>query len=414
MNGAVNGPGVTATTIALGIPYYNDAYQANAAAGAGSDSEDPGDTREYYKAAIDDVNERGGVLGRKLVPIFHAISASQDFDLQSQKACEDWTQDHKVFMIFLRGPVANECARKAGILVDGGFGNSATGPVYARYPNLFAASAIRLERLGSVTVRAMVRAGWQKPDAKWPTGKIGLITWDDPEYRYAMKNGYLQALHAAGLHETDVRYVAVPESDQSLGVYGAQVSSAVLAFNRKEIDHVFIADGAAGVTGGAGITLPFLTAAKAQHYYPRYGFNTYNAPGWANLPADEQVGMLAIDSLDDDRTNDAGIALNPQRERCWALMKKRGLKVGASNTHDLAIYACEYAWFPEAILKRSSGTTLPYVIAGAESLGTSYRSPWIFGTRLGRGQHDGAALFRNSRFEGNCACMRYTSKPYEP
>jgi hypothetical protein len=260
----------------------------------------------------------------------------------------------------------------------------------------------------------MVKAGWQKPEPKWPTGKIGLITWDNNEYIYAMKHGWLPALHAAGLKEADVRYVAVPQSDTSLADASAAISSAVLAFRQQGIDHVFISDGPAGIFVGTGLTLLFLQNAKSQQYYPRYGFNTNNSPGWSNHPSDEEVGMLAVDSYDTKQVADQGIALNPARERCWALMRKHGLKVGDEQTQLLAIGACDIAWFAEAVLKRTQGAGLPDMIAAAESLGTSYASPYVYGTRLGPGQHDGAALFRNSRFDEACSCMRYTSKPYEP
>jgi hypothetical protein len=405
------GPGVSAKEIAIGIPYCTDCAAGNAALGAGGD--DPGDERRYYQAAIDEVNARGGVLGRKLKIVFHEITASQDAETTRQQACETWTKDNKTAMIFLSGALIYECAKKAGIIAWSIGGE--TGPVFDRYPNMFASVSVRLERLGAATVNAMVKAGWHKPDATWPTGKIGLITWDDNNYRYAMKNGYLTALHAAGLKEEDVRYVSVPQSANGLGDASAAISSAVLSFRQKGIDHVFIGDGPAGVFTGTGLTLLFLENAQAQSYFPRYGFNSNNNPGWSTLPARQQVGMLAIDASDSDRSNDAGLGPNPQRERCWKLMEKRGLSVGGSSTQGTANMACEIAWFAEAVFTRATaGTTLPQLIAAAESIGTSYRSPFLYGTRITRASHDGVYLFRNARYDEGCSCMQYTSKPYVP
>jgi hypothetical protein len=406
---AAAGPGVTATSIALGIPYCNDCAGANAALGAGGDN--PGDTRRYYQAALDDVNARGGVLGRKLVPVFHEIKASQNLDASAQEACETWTQDHKVLAIFMRTEVAYECARKAGVLV---MGKGGSGPVFERYPNLFAPSTIRLEALGAATVRAMVRVGWHKPEPRWPTGKIGLITWEHSDYKYAINKGWLPALHEAGLEESDVRYVSVPQNADAIADATAAISSAVLSFRQKGIDHVFIADGPAGIFGGEGLTLLFLHNAKSQKYYPRYGFNSENSPGFKDYPADQQSGMLAINSYDNEKVNDEGIELNPVRERCWALMTKRSLPVGDVQTRKQAIIACEIAWFAEAVLKRARGTTLPDVIAAAHSLGTSFRSPWAYGTRIGPQQRDGVYLFRSARFDDGCECMQYTGRPHEP
>ena len=80
------------------------------------------------------------------------------------------------------------------------------------------------------TVRAMVQAGWHTPDATWPTGRIGLITWEDNQYQYAMEKGFLAALAAAGLKETDVRYVAVPQS--AMPQEGKSVEILILARDR--------------------------------------------------------------------------------------------------------------------------------------------------------------------------------------
>lgn len=405
------GPGVTNTTIALGITYCSDCAGTNAAVGAGG--EDPGDTRRYFKAALDEVNARGGVLGRKLVPVFHEISASDPVDVTAQAACETFTKDNKVLIMYFRGDLFYECGKKAGILVGALAGG--TGPTYEKFPNVFAPSQVRLERLYDVTVKAMVRAGWHKPEPTWPTGKIGLITWDDNEYRFAMKNGYLKAMGAAGLKEEDVRYIAVPQDAGALTDASAAISNAVLSFNDKDIDHVFIGDGPAGIFGGCGLTFLFLTNARSQGYFPRYGFNSNNCPDFANHPKDQLAGMLGIDSSDTEVAHDEGIALNPVRERCYATMKKQGLPVGEDQTRNIAGLACEYAYFAEAVVKRATnGTTLPSMIAAAESLGTSYRSPTNYGNRLGPRQHDGPALFRALQWDAGCSCTKYTSTPFEP
>lgn len=406
---AASGPGMTATEVRIGVPYCNDCAGANAALGAGQ--QNPGDTRRYYQTAIDDVNARGGVLGRKLVPVFHEVSAADNIDASAQAACSRWTEDTQVAAMFFRGEVTYQCAKKAGVLV---WGTGGTQPVYDRYPNLFAPSSIRLESLFEKTVHAMVKQGWHKPEPKWPTGKIGLITWQAPEYEYAMKNGYHKGLAANGLKDEDTRYIAVPQNAGSIADASAAISSAVLAFRQKGIDHVFIGDGPAGIFAGAGLTLLFLQNADSQGYYPRYGFNTYNSPDFDSHPQRQLVGMLAIDGADTEPANDEGIELNPVREHCVKLMQKKGLPVGDELTRLLAANACEIAFFTEAILDKAGGTTLDRVIPAGLSLGTSYRSPLTYGTRLTGDRRDGLYLFRNLKFDQGCACITYTSKPYEP
>jgi hypothetical protein len=411
--GFVAGPGVTATTIALGIPYCNDCAQASAALGFGSD--DPGDTRRYFQAALDDVNARGGVLGRKLVPVFHQVSVKDNFDTSMQAACETFTKDHKVAAIFSRGEIIFDCAKKAGIIA---VGSGATGALFQRYPNVFSPGSIRLERLGAVTVQAMVKQGWLKPESAWPTGKIGIVTWDTNDYHYAIDKGWLPALRTAGLKATDIRYITPPQSDSSVADASAAMSSAVLSFRQKGIDHVFLADGPAGIIASGGITTLFVAGAESQKYYPRYGFNPSNTPedASAQLPADQMAGMLAITATDATKANDAGMAVNSQRERCFQLMRAKGLTASEGKATALyALAACETAWFSEAVLKRATrGTSVSSVIAAAESLGTAYRSPTSFGTKIGPNQHDGLYFFRNGRFDSSCSCFKYTSTAYEP
>lgn len=407
-----NGPGVTATTISLGIAYCNDCAAASAALGFGSD--DPGDLREYYKVALAEVNARGGVLGHKMVPVFHEVSVSDNFDASMQAACETFTKDNKVAVIFSRGEVIYECAKKAGVVA---VGSGATGALFRRFPNVFSPMGIRLERLGAVTVQAMVKQRWHEPGPSWPTGKIGIVTWDTNDYHYAIEKGWLPALHEAGLKETEVRFIAPPQSDRSVAEASAAMSSAVLSFREKGIDHVFLADGPAGIIASGGITVLFTASAESQRYYPRYGFNPNNSPEQSHqLPDAQMAGMLAITAADGSKANDEGIALNVQRERCFDLMRKNGQEANEGKLTSLyALLACETAWFSEAVFKRATrGTNLPDVIAAAESLGTSYRSTATYGTRLGPGQHDGLYLFRNGRFDGSCGCLKYTSKPYVP
>jgi hypothetical protein len=405
------GPGITATKIFVGVAYFPDAATTNTAIGAGGANS--GDQRDYYNAVIGELNKRGGIRGRKVEPIYFEYSSTsgEPIDSQDQRACDHWTKDNKVFAILFRGRILQECARKAGALIISGDGE--TGPVFNRLPNLIDPSAVRLERLARSTVSGLSRQQYFQPTTEWPTGKLGLISWDSPTYRYGVTNGYLPAFKALG-KTAQVAYITPPQTANSIADAGSAVSSAVLSFKAAGIDHVFIQDGPAGLFGGAGLTLLFLNNAKAQNYYPRYGFNANNVPGYSVFPADEQHGMLAVDFTDYMPSQDDGMTPNAARQRCLSIMQKYGVTPSDQNTYGTAAGACDQIWFIEDLLKRAAEPTLRGVLAAAEGLGTSYRSPFVYGTRLGPGRHDGGELARNSRYDDSCQCMRYTSKPYAP
>jgi hypothetical protein len=253
------------------------------------------------------------------------------------------------------------------------------------------------------------------PTPEWPTGKVGVVSWDEPSYQYGVKQGYLPALKQLGKSPAvPVRFIAPPQNAGAIADSSAAVSNAVLAFRTAGIDHVFIQDGAAGIFGLGGLTLLFLQNAKSQNYAPRYGFNANNVPGFSVYPADQQHGMVAVDFSDYMPTQDEGITANPARERCLGLMKKRGVNASDQATYLTAASACDQIWFLETVLGRAKQPTLRGALDAAAGLGTSYTSPLVYGTRLGPDRRDGGELARNARYDDGCGCMRYTTKPYAP
>jgi len=412
------GPGVTATTISLGLGYCSDCQSGNASLGA-SDTGSGQDERYYYNAVIDDVNRHGGVLGRKLKPVYAEVksTSAEPIDDQLQAACATWTQDNKVFALEAQDAVGWNCAEKAGAVAIGG--GTATGPLYQRYPHMVDTDGVRFERIGTLTVNGLARqryfTGWNLNTRRVTTGKpkVGLVTWDDPNYRYAVANGFAPALRAHGLSAETV-YVKVPESYPELSDSTAAISNAVFRFRSHGIDHVLIADGHAGLFKGTGLTLLFLNNAESQHYYPRYGFNAYNSPAWSALPADQEHGMLAVGWTDTRPEDDAGWHPNTYRNRCFAIMQAHHVSVSDEISEGTAAAACDLVWLVRATATSTAALTSTGFIASATRLGTSFGAAWNYATRLAPDQRDGSNAVRDSQFDDGCDCMRFTSPPYTP
>jgi hypothetical protein len=302
------------------------------------------------------------------------------------------------------------CARRAGaISLDA---DGATSRTMHDFPTLLDPIKRSLDQLSATTVAGLERQAWSKPTTEWPTGKIGIITWDQTNYHYAVDHGLVPALKAHGLSATDTRYVVAPETLGAVSDSSAAVSSAVLSFQSKGIDHVLIQDGAAGVFSGAGLTLLFLENAESQHYRPRYGFNVNNVPGLSVYPAAQQHGMLAIDSSDWDARMDVGYRTNTVRERCFAMMRAQGVTISGDIPEGAAAQYCDKVWFLQQAGALAHTLTVPGVVAAAESMGTRYRPATVFGSRLSPSRHDGDELIRNARFDDGCSCMKYTSGAY--
>jgi hypothetical protein len=395
------GPGITATTINLGLQYTKDAAQNSSQFGAAGAS--PGDFRAYYDPVIKYINGHGGVAGRKLVPYYYGIDpqAAGGIQAEDSASCAFWTQDHKVFMISGGRDNLNACAEKHnGVSMS--YGNE-TARTFATFPHYLDPISFRLERIGGLTVRSLAKR-------KYFTGKFGLVTWDDPNYRLAVQNGYAPALRAAHVTTVDTTYIPVPQAYGDLGSSNAAISNAILKFASEGIDHVVVQDGPAGLFAGTGLTLQWLNNAESQHYRPRYGMNTYNSPGSQALPATQQANMLYVGWSDLTASGDAGYRTNTTREACYKIMTDAGVTLTSSN-QNVAAVICDSLFLFQRVGNRPGGLTANGFIQQAEQVG-SYPVASVYGASLGPGKHDGGDLVRDGHFDSGCVCGKLDGPPY--
>jgi len=247
-------------------------------------------------------------------------------------------------------------------------------------------------------------------------GKLGMVTWDDPEYRYTMTQGYFPTLAAHGITPTDTVYISVPQQVGALGDMSSAVSSAVTKFKAEGIDHVIIQDGHAGVWAGTGLTLEWMNQAKSQQYYPRYGQNASNSPGWSGLPADQMDQAVAIDFGDYDPKMDAGWHTNASRDPCFKIEADAGMPVQSSNANDegLAAQACDFVFFLQRVINSLSTISADSFMQAVGGLGTAFQPALTYGTKFGPGQHDAGAMVRTEDYSAACQCLTYRGPPFYP
>jgi len=409
----LDGPGVTTSTITFGVPFALDTGAANAAA-AGAGNIDPGDLRDYYNILVADVNRTGGVAGRRLVPAYYQTStmSSESAESQLNAACQHWAYDVKAF-VFLdaRLESARACAEQHGMLSFSGGGNAVTR-TFLRYPHYLEPSGVALEDYEGATV-----SGLAKTDYYGKAPVIGIVTWDHPDFRTAVRDGMVPELAKLGFKPKVVSYVKVPASYADAGGTSASVSSAVLKFRQEGVTHVFIADGPAGVALGLVITALWIKAAGSQGYYPRYGFNDLNGPQaaldahlWG--PDDVRGARVVTASNADDRT-DAGVAPNRARIACLALMRRHGMPMDNIEAKFAMIHACDNIWFLRAVLGTARApVNRDRFVALTEALGTTYRGPATYRNELSPTRHGGVAGFRRMALDDGCGCYKYISGIY--
>jgi hypothetical protein len=173
---AVAAPGITDSTVYLGFEYSSSAAAADRAIGAAG-AAPTYDFRDVLNAAMGYANNHGGFAGRKMEGVYYDVNVANPKESEDQAACAKFTEDNKVFAMYGQTDVLRACAEKAGALSLTS-GNE-TETTFKKYPHFVDPIAIRLDRMGPVTVGGLSKAGYF-------SGKLGLVTWDDPNYRYAI------------------------------------------------------------------------------------------------------------------------------------------------------------------------------------------------------------------------------------
>ena len=409
-----NGPGVTATTISLGYLYDPDVAAADSAIGASNLN--PGDTKAETDAVIKYLNQHGGVAGRQLSAVWHKATVNQSANTTYQQACSDWTQDHKVFVMEPGDPIVDQCAMQAHILnaYTGGITVGST-PQNNKYPVDVDITGMTNDRAMKVTVEGLAKQGYFANGAK-----VGIATWDDPTFSWSISHAALPALAKVGIHNPPVAYISPPQSYGELGATSASVSSAVLNFQSKGIDHVLLFDGAVGINSAGTLVLEWMNQAQSQHYTPRYGLNSTS--GFSTLapdvPKQQMVGSIGVGWVpvtDVPPADYPPSKLPPSGRLCLQIMQQAGQPSSGTNQEALALAICDKLFFLKQAFDRIHGPINQQTgLAAINAVGGAFRPSMTFGTFLSAQQHDGVSLVRNAAFDPSCTCYHYTSAPYSP
>lgn len=421
------GPGVTDKVMYVGYRVKVNGEQANAAAGGAGIS--TGDEELNFKILIGEINAHGGIAGRKVIPVFHRVDATttETGDQLVSEMCSDWTEDHHIFASTFGGDRGLlTCLDKARVVTSYDNLGTSAAEVFKTFRYYAEVSLLNLNRLADAEVKRLSARHWFTPwdatlgAAGGPGTKVGVITYDDDSFKSAVRHNLEPALKSAGYPAVRVVYAHVPQTTAELSQDASDVSNAILKFRQEGIEHVIVLD-ASGT-----LTLLFLNTAQGQHYFPRYGFNSQNAPQvlltGGDVQAQQLVGSMGIgwfptlDLRPEDNADD-GPYSNTARRRCITLFRQHGVTFKDANAKGVALLTCSSTYFLKAAVERGlqlrpGPINRDTFLAGVNALGESFESPMTFGTRFGPDRHDGADLVRDFSFQQSCTCVRYVSGPW--
>ncbi len=393
------GPGVTDSTVRIGMIYssnLNDAQKAT-----GRDDLGTGDPKAQQQALVDEINRTGGFAGRKVVLEAYSISATtSDAEQAFNAACEHFVQDAKVFAVITAGPESfGVCLEKGGVLHVGSDLTAATDKSTALQPHGLRPAGITMEDSARLLVEGLDQQGY------FSDSVVGVITFDSKPHMEAVQKVMLPALERIGHKAADAFYVQSPKGVSDYGSMSSSISSAVLRFRTNDVTHVIIFD------QQGRITTFFTPAAESQEYRPRYGFTSQagfqvglNGGGVAPEQAKDAAGIGWLPAFDVpvDRSK-----LSPGAKRCDEFFSRKGMPAAGENAMLIQQFQCQDAWLLDSVMDRlTADVTREAFVRVAETAG-----PLLPAAGLGMGfdarHHDGVTVVRNVGWDGACGCFRY-------
>ena len=412
-----NGPGVTAETVKIGVTYSDDMEEANAAIGAAGATQI--NSRRAWEAMLNYVNKQGGVNGRKLVPVFHRISATstEPYEQQDQEACAHWTEDEPVFVT--DGGIKTDngvaCFQENGMVSVAFNGlRYKSKSHFARFPTYMEFDGIDTDSIATMYAANMKQMGFFNQGYK-----LGIVTFDDPEYANPTKNTLVPALKKLGIQVADVTYIATPDSGGEAGSAVAQAGNTAVRYKGDNITHVMFID------AGAQLAFFFMQAAQRQLYAPRYGLTSASgltaladllASGGNTADAREQLhDSVAVGWVPtiDVRPADAPSWANPKSKAiCYKQMREGGIEMDSANARGLAEGVCDSVWAIQATLE-AAGPVLNQETwyQGLSKIGALQLTGGM-GFRVSATRRDAIEYAIRAKFIDACTCFRYVGQRF--
>lgn len=399
------GRGVTASEIRIGFLIEPGASTVGKSLGA--ESLVGGDHEAEVNAIVADLNKRGGVLGRKIKPVFVEVDAAQEQSNPSaaaQAACSALTDDEKVFAAIsyianVNNDTMFECmARKQTAFFGTDLAPHTEKSYATRAPYIYGPHTLSVDRLAPALVGRLKAqgyfTGWDsaagRPSTTAPV-KVGVIYTEGAD---TYIDGIRRGLAAAGIRDIETFQHGPTNQETSSGM-----SAAVLQFRSAGVTHILMET--------AGPVLFFLPTAENQGYRPRYGFSSLNGPAALQetgaLPPRQFVGSMGAGSSPlTDVGNQPG-DLSPAQAACRKIMKDAGQDMSSATAFLYMVIACDGFNLIKAALERSEVPNAAGLRRGMEALGTSFVSATIPAMAWGPSRYDAVAalrdfLYRDGRF----------------
>lgn len=396
-----SGTATSTDPIKVGIPYidaeFSNAFVSGIGAGLAT-----GDFKAGFEQRLAELNERGGILGRKVVGVYHELDPNAQPGQYEQSACAAFTDDEPVQYVFDPGLGGTflSCLAAAGVGVLNYSQSLLTRRGLNSYPGFILPDSVALDRLAEAQAERFQEMGYFG-DLK--TTKVGILFYDHPEF-IAAEKVLEQALAQRGIAvaaRQAMRYVA---STSDVSQTAQEANSAVLRFRSAGVTHVLAVEQNAWLTGFFGIN------AASQNYYPRYGYTSQEPLGniAANVPerALQDALFFGWNPVADVPDLDE---LTPAGRTCLAAF--RNFEQQTPNQRGTYTSVCESVDLLEAAVTAAGTSTGAATLVNGAAMLEDFASSNTFRVIIRPGETDGVKLARDGKWDSASRQFVYTSAP---
>lgn len=385
--------GITDKTIKVGVPTIENGAAITGLLGA-ADLQ-IGDPQTEASALINDLNARGGILGRKIDPVYAPVDyANPNLEAAYLASCNKMTDDGHVFAVLTvlnPPPSFVACVAQKGVLLINASLAPGDDKLIARSaPWYYAPTLVSLTRIPAPLIDTALRDGNLKRG-----DKVGMFAIDIPQFTDTVEEVIKPLLKARGV--TLAAYERVSSE--------ASIQNAVLRFRQAGVTHVIFEQ------ASAIPVLLFMRQAESQTFRPKYLLTSLDDPGYlleGNV-ADEQLqGISGIGWGPVFDVKPAHYPTTDLERRCLSVVAKGGEVAKDRSTFLALTPVCDMVWAFEAIVREAGQQLSTVSFRDAYTrLGTRYKPVSTFVTDWSK-RVDGSAVFRTLAYVPSCKCIQYT------